>query len=241
MYYKIKFTIMNAKEILLKKRIFGLSVLFHISIIIAAMTTYYTVNKINKSNDFDEMTFIEIQFTNTNKSSGKGSTMKNSENIFLKKPTARAIENKVIKVEPLEELKSDIVVNNKKVKISKNISDIDKNENSEKEGDGTEGKMLTGTALGSLDFDGEGIFGRKVIYHAPIKKIAEQNGRIALNIAINRGGKVSGAAINKKESTITDRDLLIKALKMILRYKFESDYTAPKIQYGKFTFIFDVK
>ncbi len=232
---------MKTKEVLLRKRILGFSVLFHLSLIVAAMTTFYTVKSINKAVEMEQTNFIEIQFTNTSKSSGMGSTKKTLEKLPKEKPTARAIEDKTIKVEPLEEAESEVVVDNTKTKVSKNISDEDKNESSDTAGDSDEGQMLTGAALGSLDFDGEGVFGRKVIYHAPIKKIAEMDGKISINIAINRKGKVIGAAINKEKSTISDRDLLVKALKMILMYRFESDYSAPKIQYGKFTFIFDLK
>ena len=230
---------MKTNDGLLRKRIFGISVLFHLSLIVAAMTTYYTVKQINKTDIMDQMSYIEIQFTNSNKSAGMGSTKRSIEK-KVEKATARAVEEKVVKVEPLEESENEIVVENKNVKVSKNTSDIEKNETSDTDGESDEGTMLTGADLGSLDFGGDGVFGRKVIYHAPIKKIAEMDGKVAINIAINRQGNVIGAAINKKYSTISNKELLVKALEMILKYKFESDYSAPKVQYGKFTFIFDL-
>ena len=230
---------MKTNDGLLRKRIFGISVLFHLSLIVAAMTTYYTVKQINKTDVVDQMSYIEIQFTNSNKSAGMGSTKRSIEK-KVEKATARAVEEKVVKVEPLEESENEIVVENKNTKVSKNTSDVEKNETSETDGESDEGTMLTGADLGSLDFGGDGVFGRKVIYHAPIKKIAEMDGKVAINIAINRQGNVIGAAINKKYSTISNKELLVKALEMILKYKFESDYSAPKVQYGKFTFIFDL-
>jgi len=231
---------MKANDGLLRKRIFGISVLFHLSLIVAAMTTYYTVNKLNKTDEADQISYIEIQFTNSNKSAGMGSTKKSIEKM-VEKATARSIEDKIIKVEPLEVAENKVVVKSEKVKVSKNTSDIEKNETSETDGESDEGTMLTGADLGSLDFGGDGVFGRKVIYHAPIKKIAEIDGKISINIAINRKGNVIGAAINKEYSTISNRELLLKALEMIVKYKFESDYSAPKVQYGKFTFIFDLE
>jgi len=236
-----KSKVMNAKDGLLKKRLLGVSILFHISLVLLAMTTYYTVDIVNDPNEFDEMTFVEIQFTNSSKSSGMASTKKSVDNTPIEKATARAIEEKVVKVEPLEEVEEVMVIENKDVKVSKKVSDNVNNESSKTEGDGDEGEMITGSALGSLDFDGEGVFGRKVIYHAPIKTIAEENGRIAINLAINRAGNVVGAAINKEGTTIEDKALLIKGLKLALKYRFESDYTAPKVQYGRFTFIFVLK
>ena len=227
---------MNAKEVLLRKKLLGFSILFHISLVVIAMTTYFTMEKINEMQLEDQMSYMEIQFTNSSKSSGMGSTKKNLEKTPKEKATARAIEEKVVKVEPLEETENEknSEVDKKQVKKAK----VDAESASSKtEGDGDSGKMLTGVALGNLDFDGDGVFGRKVVYHAPIKKIAEQDGRIAINMGINRAGKVVGAAVNKEHSTINNRQLLIKALEMALKYEFEADYTAPKVQYGKFTFI----
>jgi len=237
---KTKHKIMKAKDGLLRKRIFGVSVLFHIALIVAAMTTYYTIKKVNKTEESDQMSYIEIRFTNSNKDAGMGSTKKSVEK-KVEQVTARAIEEKVIKIEPLEESENETVTESKNVKNSKTTSDIEKNKNSETDGEGDEGTLLKGVGLGSLDFDGDGVFGRKVIYHAPIKKIAETDGKISINIAINRKGDVISAAINKEYSTITDKELLVKAMEMIIRYKFETDYNAPKFQYGKFTFIFDLK
>lgn len=230
---------MNAKEVLLRKKLLGFSILFHISLVVMAMTTYFTVEKINEMQLEDQISYMEIQFTNSSKSSGMGSTKKNLEKTPKEKATARAIEDKVVKVEPLEEVEN-VKISEVEKKQAIKVKDDTESASSKTEGDGDSGKMLTGVALGKLDFDGDGIFGRKVIYHAPIKKIAEQDGRIAINMGISRAGKVVGAAINKEHSTITDRNLLIKALEMALKYKFEADYTAPRVQYGKFTFIFDL-
>lgn len=229
---------MKTKEAILKKRILGSSILFHAAIIVFAMSTYFTVKSVKESEIIEPTNFIEIQFTNSSKSSGMASTKKNTVETPTKKATPRAIEKKVIKVEPLEEIGDIPPVN--ETKNSKNVSEVENIEVSKTEGDGEEGKMITGIALGSLEFDGEGVFGRKVIYHAPIKKIAEIDGRVAINLGINRAGKVIGVAINKESTTIEDSDLLRKALKMAILYRFESDYTAPKIQYGKFTFIFNL-
>jgi len=232
--------IMKTKKVLLRKKLLGISVFFHMVLIIIAMTSFIAIN-----NDFpvsidDQYDYMEINFTNNSTSSGMASTKKYTNVDKVKTPKEVAIDEEKVKIESIEEEKNDVKAEN----IDK--TDIDKAEDkevaaSETEGDGERGEMLSGKALGELDFDGEGIFGRKVIYHAPIKELAEQNGKIAINMGINRAGNVVAVAYNKNNSTITDKDLIVRALKMAVKYKFEEDYTAPFIQYGRFTFIFDIK
>lgn len=227
---------MRTNENILRKKIMGLSVLFHIAIIVLAMTSYFTITKTNDLNLDDSYQYMEINFNNTNKSSGLASTQRNTEKTVKEKVNTRSIEKKVVKVEALEEPESEIV------KAEKEINNNDKIEmntsESKTEGEGDRGIKITGRELGNMDFDGDGEFGRKVIYFAPIKKLAQQNGRIAVNMGINRKGDVVAAAYDKNHSSITDMYLVKKALKMATQYKFEPDYTAPVIQYGRYTFIF---
>ena len=231
---------MKTKEVLLRKKILGFSILFHISLIVLAMTTYYTIDNVNDAVIEDQITYMEIKFSNSSKSSGMASTQKNLNKPPRENITSRAIEEKIVQVEPLVELENEMIIEEFE-KIENTETKVKEVSGSEIDGESDFGEMITGAALGKMDLDGEGVFGRKVIFHAPIKKIAEQDGKIAINLGINRAGHVIGAAINKDYSTIADRGLLIKALEMALKYRFEKDYTAPVVQYGKFTFIFDLR
>ena len=231
---------MKANEKLLRKKLMGISIFLHMALIIILMTSFITI-KMDDSKDIGESyNYMEINFTNNSTSSGMASVKKNINTKPVEKPKSTAKEEKTEKIESLEEQESEVKIKNTEKE------NIDKSEDeeisaSETEGEGEEGMMLTGKALGELDFDGDGVFGRKVIYHAPIKELAEQNGRIAINMGINRAGNVVAVAYNKENSTITDKDLIVRALKMAIQYKFEADYTAPVIQYGRYTFIFDIK
>ena len=98
-----------------------------------------------------------------------------------------------------------------------------------KQGEGMEGEDFTGTA----------IFNRKVIYRPDIKKIVKKQGRIAINLCINREGRVILVKYDKENSTIRDTDNIRKTLEATKKYKFERDYTVPKQQCGKLTFIID--
>ncbi len=232
--------IMKANENLLRKKLMGISIFFHMALIIIAMTSFITINKDASNNIEDQYDYMEINFTNNSTSSGMASTKKNINTRKVDKPKASDIEEEVKKIESLEDPESEVKAENTE-KVNTEKAEDKEITASETEGEGEEGKMLTGKALGELDFDGDGVFGRKVIYHAPIKELAEQNGRIAINMGINRAGNVVAVAYNKENSTITDKDLIVRALKMAIQYKFEADYTAPVIQYGRYTFIFDIK
>lgn len=112
----------------------------------------------------------------------------------------------------------------------------------EKPSEGTQGK---GEAPGAStdgedaeDYDGEGIFGRKVIFRPDIKDMTQKNGRIVVKICVNREGRVMNATYTQRGSTITDSELVQLAERSAKKYKFNKDYTAPNKQCGKITFIF---
>ena len=230
---------MRTNENVLRKKIMGISVLFHVAVIVLAMTTYFTLTQENEFIRDDSYQYMEINFSNTSKSSGLSSIKRNEQKQTEEKINARSVEKEVIKVEALEEPESEIVKTSEKIS-NKSAEPNTEDVQSSTEGDGEKGIKLSGKELGNIDFDGSGEFGRKVIYRAPIKKLAERNGRIAINMGINRAGSVVAAAYDKKHSSIYDMDLVKRALKMATLYKFEPDYTAPVIQYGRYTFIFEI-
>ena len=105
-----------------------------------------------------------------------------------------------------------------------------------KQGDG---KSETGDKFGTIP--GDGIFNRKVIYRADVKKITELEGKIAVDLCINRRGLVTYAKPVKEETTIADFDVVRKAVQLTTRYRFERDETAPAKQCGRLTYIFEIE
>ncbi|RMF27629.1 MAG: hypothetical protein D6765_07255, partial [Bacteroidetes bacterium] len=96
-------------------------------------------------------------------------------------------------------------------------------------GDGNEG----------LDFSGKDMFNRRVIFRPDIKRIVKVNGKIAVNLCINRDGRVTLVRWDRENSTIRDTDAVRKTLAATQRYRFERDYSVPARQCGKITFIID--
>ncbi len=99
------------------------------------------------------------------------------------------------------------------------------------EGDGGSGDGL----------EGDGIITRRVIYREDIGRIAKVNGRVALNICIDREGKVIYVAYDPEKTTITDNSIIKEASYLALKYRFESNFTAPKRECGQLTFIFRIE
>jgi len=106
-------------------------------------------------------------------------------------------------------------------------------------GEGEVGEAITGYALANMDFEGEGVFGRKIIYHANISRLAKKEGRVVVNLCINRAGNVTHIAFNKDASSLTNSIYVREVMRVATKYRFEADYTAPKVQCGKLTFIFE--
>lgn len=97
-------------------------------------------------------------------------------------------------------------------------------------GDGDEG----------LDFSGDGIFGRRVVYRADVKKITHEEGKIVINLCVDRIGRVVYSKYNTELSTITTPSVVAKAERTAAKYRFDKDYTAAPKECGKLTFIFDL-
>lgn len=91
------------------------------------------------------------------------------------------------------------------------------------------------------DFSGDGLFKRKVIYRADVRKLIKKNGKISVDLCVNQQGNVISAAYNPEFSTITDPALVEKAVRVTKRYRFEKDYAAAKEQCGRLTFVCKVE
>jgi len=72
-----------------------------------------------------------------------------------------------------------------------------------------------------MDFSGDGIFGRRVIKRADVKKITTETGKIVINLCVNPSGKVVFAELNEELSTIENKSVLNKARKVASGYRFE--------------------
>ncbi|MEM8909010.1 MAG: hypothetical protein AAGD05_14280 [Bacteroidota bacterium] len=121
---------------------------------------------------------------------------------------------------------------------------------SEGNGEGQSGSSTTGNSKNDgvanqgnngMDFSGDGIFNRKVIYRADVKKITKEEGKIVVNLCINQDGRVVYAKLNDDLSTIETPSVLRKAIRVATDYRFERDRSAPRKQCGKLTFLFEIE
>ena len=99
------------------------------------------------------------------------------------------------------------------------------------------GNADSGTGFG--ENAGSGIFNRKVIYRADVKKITRLSGTIVIELCINQRGQVIFSKPDTEASTIKDFAVIRKAVDLTTKYKFAKDYSAPKKQCGKMTYVFE--
>ncbi len=97
-----------------------------------------------------------------------------------------------------------------------------------------------GVGSGAYDGSGDGVFGRKVVHVARDYNF-KLSGTMAIKICIDRKGNVVYAQIIEEETTVRDRSTLKKVLKLIKKYKFERDGSAPAEQCGKTRITIDDK
>ena len=107
------------------------------------------------------------------------------------------------------------------------------------EGD-QDGAAMDGDGGGGDGLEGDGIITRKVIYRENITSVAKMNGRVTLDICIDRAGKVIYAAYDPEKTTITDNEIIKQATYLAVRYRIEAKYNAPKKEWGELTFIFRI-
>lgn len=105
----------------------------------------------------------------------------------------------------------------------------------------SEGTAAEGEEEGHQGLDGTGVITRRVIHREDITRVAKYSGVIAVNLCIDRRGRVTAVAKNEERTTIEDGDLLRRALDIAAGYKFETDYSAAIRECGVLTFIFDIE
>ena len=103
-----------------------------------------------------------------------------------------------------------------------------------------QGSDTAGDDAWKAGLEGDGVLTRRIVHREDITQVAEQDGVIAINVCVNRGGKVSAAKYNEEYTTITDKELIRKALYIVSEYRFETDIAAPAKECGMLTFIFDI-
>ena len=103
-----------------------------------------------------------------------------------------------------------------------------------------DGAATAGDGGAGDGLEGDGIITRKIVYRENITGVAKMSGRVTLNISIDRQGKVTYAAYDPEKTTITDKEIIKQATYLALRYRYAEDYTAPKREWGKLTFIFRI-
>lgn len=104
-----------------------------------------------------------------------------------------------------------------------------------------DGGAMAGDGGAGDGLEGDGIITRKIVYRENISQIAKVNGRIVLNICINRQGKVEYVGYDPEKTTITDKDIIRQATNIASRYRYEANYSAPKRECGQLTFIFTIE
>lgn len=143
----------------------------------------------------------------------------------------------VIEEAPAEEAAEEAPVKTEEVGDGdKNVKITDKGNGA---GDSDE-DVVDGKGQEVLQFPGDGIFNRKVIFRADVKKMTKENGKIVVNVCINKNGRVVHAEWSPEDSSIKDAKQGHEAVLYALKYKFARDYTAPNKQCGKLAFIFDL-
>ena len=217
----------------------------------------------------EDLPNVEIAFVHADISSGSSSTAPKAIEtpVEIPKVKVEVVEKKIEVIEPInreiiieENTEAEVVIDENmsessdemapETEVLTSTTDSDENEaeassegsaSDSEAGEGDEGFNPTGKELGEMNFDGDGIFGRRVIYRADVKKITEKEGVVVVNLCVDRKGLVTHVAFNKENSTIHDADYVKKAMDVASDYLFEKDYSAPATQCGKLTFIFHIE
>ncbi|HUR31990.1 MAG TPA: hypothetical protein VMZ69_11210 [Saprospiraceae bacterium] len=151
--------------------------------------------------------------------------------------------------EEVSQIESDVVTDSETDVVASSSSDHGADAETHAQGGGNgspiegnqDGGAMAGDGGAGDGLEGDGIITRKIIYRENISKVAKVNGKIVLNICINRMGQVEYAGYDAAKTTITDKAIIKEATEIASRYRFESKYNAPKRECGQLTFIFSIE
>lgn len=146
-----------------------------------------------------------------------------------------------VESEVVEEVEAEVVASENNVESNDEESASEGGSNTTNLDGDQEGTETEGDEYGTAGLEGDGILTRKIIYREDITQVAEQDGVIAVNVCVDRTGKVTSTKYNEEHTTITDKELIKRALYIASDYRFEVDFNAPKFECGMLTFIFDVE
>jgi len=151
--------------------------------------------------------------------------------------------------EDVSEINSEVVAESETDVVASESNDKGKDAETHADGGGSgsplkgnqDGGAMAGDGGAGDGLEGDGIITRRIIYREDIGKIAKVNGKVVLNVCIDRQGKVEYVAYDAAKTTITDKTIIKQATEIASRYKFEAKYTAPKKECGQLTFIFSIE
>ena len=155
--------------------------------------------------------------------------------------TTVAENNTEVVSDVTSETESDVVA----TETSASGSDSETNANGGGNGSPIEGNQdgaaNAGDGGGGDGLEGDGIITRKIIHREDITQIAKVNGRVTLNICIDRAGRVVYVAYDPEKTTITDPSIIKRASYLANQYRYEANYSAPARECGQLTFIFSIE
>jgi outer membrane biosynthesis protein TonB len=180
------------------------------------------------------------------------------ESIKLEPVPISEPQPETIPLETIEEEGSEVITSSDNIKATDvktndetiEETNLDPNQNSSNSGGVSSDENVSGgTSTNNTNVSGdggndnnlqEGVFGRKVMKRPNIKGLTKERGKVAIKVCISQEGTVIASKYLPKFTTIKDSKLIASAMRAVRYYKFDVDYTAPKKQWGKLTFIFDI-
>jgi hypothetical protein len=241
------------------------SVALHSTLLLLALLPLISMIGIQDLEESRYVSIIEIAFENGDMSPASASTKPGEKQVKTVKEIQEVVveENRqpveedvtVLKNEEISKVEEASVIMEEGTQEDLPVAEVEREATEETEnikdehggdeladkGEGEIGESITGEALANMEFEGDGVFGRQIVYHANISRLAEREGRVVVNLCINRAGDVTHVAFNREASTLTESGYVREVMKVASRYRFEADYTAPRTQCGKLTFIFEFK
>lgn len=171
-------------------------------------------------------------------------------------PTPQEVVEETLPTEVVEDVEAPVitpsevvsptpVVNNTPTKVETQTTTKTTNSNTkgttiQSGGNATNNTSNSGDGGNAEDMQ-EGVFGRKVTQRPNIKGLTKTSGKIVIKVCVSQEGTVIAAQYVQSLSTITDPTQVANAVRAAKRYKFDVDYTSPKKQWGKLSFIFNMR
>jgi len=151
--------------------------------------------------------------------------------------------------EDVSDIESEVVTDSETDVVASASSDKGQDAETHADGGGSgspiegnqDGGAMAGDGGAGDGLEGDGIITRRIIHREDITKVAKTNGKIVLNICIDRRGHVETVAYDEAKTTVMDKEIIKEASYIASRYRFEAKYNAPKRECGQLTFIFRIE